>query len=179
MRWHKVKLLFWLTVWERDEWERHLILKDIAEHVLSRHLFLPKENVAAIVDQLDFSLCSSKSGIWSFGLLLIARMLGYLPTFYRLKGFWLFKFNYDLQILYLSLRVYWKHLMIYQSVCDFLMTFLWRYPVCNPWHQVLSHSIISPDKLYMVIRQPDALCYLYWSLVPYLWDHLWYFVQFP
>lgn len=55
-----------VVVWERDEWGRHLILKDIAEHVLSRHLFLPKENIAAIVDQLDFSLFSANSDPISF-----------------------------------------------------------------------------------------------------------------
>ncbi|KAL3525384.1 hypothetical protein ACH5RR_013756 [Cinchona calisaya] len=45
-----------VVVWEREEWERHLIMKDLSEHILSRHLSLPKENVTAIVDQLDFSL---------------------------------------------------------------------------------------------------------------------------
>ncbi|KAK2426733.1 nucleolar protein [Trifolium repens] len=44
------------TVWECQKWERHLILKKIAEHVLSRHLSLSKENIVVIVDQLDFSL---------------------------------------------------------------------------------------------------------------------------
>ncbi|CAJ2646395.1 unnamed protein product [Trifolium pratense] len=44
------------TVWECKKWERHLILKKIAEHVLSRHLSLSKENIAVVVDQLDFSL---------------------------------------------------------------------------------------------------------------------------
>ncbi|PON74894.1 Nrap protein [Parasponia andersonii] len=43
-------------VWESKQWERHLVLKTIAEYVLTRHLSLPKENVANIVDQLDFSL---------------------------------------------------------------------------------------------------------------------------
>lgn len=44
------------TVWECQKWERHLILKNIAEHVLSRHLSLSKENIVVVVDQLDFSL---------------------------------------------------------------------------------------------------------------------------
>ncbi|WJX55563.1 hypothetical protein P8452_41325 [Trifolium repens] len=44
------------TVWECQKWERHLILKKTAEHVLSRHLSLSKENIVVIVDQLDFSL---------------------------------------------------------------------------------------------------------------------------
>ncbi|XP_004512044.1 uncharacterized protein [Cicer arietinum] len=44
------------TVWECQKWERHLILKKIAEHVLSRHLSFSKENIVVAVDQLDFSL---------------------------------------------------------------------------------------------------------------------------
>ncbi|KAJ7944284.1 Nucleolar protein 6 [Quillaja saponaria] len=44
------------TVWESEQWKRHLILKIIAEHVLSRHLSLPKENIVVAVNQLDFSL---------------------------------------------------------------------------------------------------------------------------
>ncbi|XP_052196632.1 uncharacterized protein LOC127803986 isoform X2 [Diospyros lotus] len=44
------------TVWECKQWERHLIIKRITEHVLVQHLSLPKENITTIVDQLDFSL---------------------------------------------------------------------------------------------------------------------------
>ncbi|RDX99089.1 Nucleolar protein 6, partial [Mucuna pruriens] len=44
------------TVWESDQWTRHLVLKRIAEHVLTRHLSLSKENIVVVVDQLDFSL---------------------------------------------------------------------------------------------------------------------------
>ncbi|XP_050281342.1 uncharacterized protein LOC126722227 isoform X3 [Quercus robur] len=44
------------TVWECEHWNRHLILKRIAEYVLLRHLSLSKENIVHIVDQLDFSL---------------------------------------------------------------------------------------------------------------------------
>ncbi|KAK7406701.1 hypothetical protein VNO78_08331 [Psophocarpus tetragonolobus] len=44
------------TVWECEQWARHLVLKRIAEHVLSRHLSLSKENIVVAVDQLDFSL---------------------------------------------------------------------------------------------------------------------------
>lgn len=45
-----------VAVWEHEEWQRHLIIKDIAEHVLSRHLSIPKQKVVPIVDQLDFCL---------------------------------------------------------------------------------------------------------------------------
>ncbi|CAN4080066.1 unnamed protein product [Withania somnifera] len=45
-----------VAVWEREEWQRHLIIKDITEHVLSRHLSIPKVKVVPIVDQLDFCL---------------------------------------------------------------------------------------------------------------------------
>ncbi|XP_059457350.1 uncharacterized protein LOC132187164 [Corylus avellana] len=44
------------TVWESEQWTKHLILKRIAEYVLLRHLSLSKENIVHIVDQLDFSL---------------------------------------------------------------------------------------------------------------------------
>uniref|UniRef100_A0A7N2KYS5 Uncharacterized protein n=1 Tax=Quercus lobata TaxID=97700 RepID=A0A7N2KYS5_QUELO len=44
------------TVWECEHWNRHLILKRIAEYILLRHLSLSKENIVHIVDQLDFSL---------------------------------------------------------------------------------------------------------------------------
>ncbi|KAF5958281.1 hypothetical protein HYC85_005506 [Camellia sinensis] len=44
------------AVWECKQWERHLIIKRISEHVLVRHLSLSKENITTIVDQLDFSL---------------------------------------------------------------------------------------------------------------------------
>ncbi|KAG4973352.1 hypothetical protein AAZX31_11G066800 [Glycine max] len=44
------------TVWESEQWARHLVLKRIIDHVLSRHLSLSKENIVVVVDQLDFSL---------------------------------------------------------------------------------------------------------------------------
>ncbi|KAM3729279.1 hypothetical protein ACB098_M003800 [Castanea mollissima] len=44
------------TVWESEHWNRHLVLKRIAEYVLLQHLSLSKENIVHIVDQLDFSL---------------------------------------------------------------------------------------------------------------------------
>ncbi|MCD7454518.1 hypothetical protein HAX54_025139 [Datura stramonium] len=45
-----------VAVWEHEEWQRHLIIKDIAEHILSRHLSIPKEKIVPIVHQLDFCL---------------------------------------------------------------------------------------------------------------------------
>ncbi|CAI9114714.1 OLC1v1015496C1 [Oldenlandia corymbosa var. corymbosa] len=45
-----------VVVWERDEWEKHLILKDLTEYILSRHFSLPRESICPIVDQLDFCL---------------------------------------------------------------------------------------------------------------------------
>ncbi|KAK7252913.1 hypothetical protein RIF29_37189 [Crotalaria pallida] len=44
------------TVWECEQWTRHLVLKRIAEHVLCRHLSISNENIVVTVDQLDFSL---------------------------------------------------------------------------------------------------------------------------
>lgn len=59
----KITILFLnLTVWESEQWARHLILKRIIEYVLLRHLSLSKENVVQIVDQLDFSLLHGAKG---------------------------------------------------------------------------------------------------------------------
>ncbi|XP_077218080.1 nucleolar protein isoform X2 [Tasmannia lanceolata] len=44
------------TVWECEQWDRHLIIKRIAEHILSRHLSLSNEDMVHVVDQLDFCL---------------------------------------------------------------------------------------------------------------------------
>ncbi|CAN6462854.1 unnamed protein product [Victoria cruziana] len=44
------------VVWEFREWENHLIIKAIAEHVLSSHLAIPKERIFVVCDQLDFCL---------------------------------------------------------------------------------------------------------------------------
>ncbi|KAL5557295.1 hypothetical protein UlMin_039531 [Ulmus minor] len=44
------------TVWECEQWKRHVIIKRIAEYVLLRHLSLATEKIMHIVDQLDFSL---------------------------------------------------------------------------------------------------------------------------
>lgn len=54
------------TVWECKQWERHLIVKKITEHVLSRNLSLPKESIAVTADQLDFSLCYGDADPISF-----------------------------------------------------------------------------------------------------------------
>lgn len=50
------------TVWEHEEWEKHLIIKEICEHVLMRHLALPKQSIICTVDQLDFVLRHSNRG---------------------------------------------------------------------------------------------------------------------
>lgn len=50
-------------VWESNQWTRHLIIKSIVEHVLLRHLSLPKDDVLQFVDQLDFSLVCGTEGI--------------------------------------------------------------------------------------------------------------------
>ncbi|XP_051127399.1 uncharacterized protein LOC127248890 [Andrographis paniculata] len=57
LRWFRDGKIAEVAVWEHDEWEKHLILKEIIEHVLMRHLSLSKENIITIVDQLDFAIC--------------------------------------------------------------------------------------------------------------------------
>uniref|UniRef100_A0A0E0MK29 Nucleolar protein 6 n=1 Tax=Oryza punctata TaxID=4537 RepID=A0A0E0MK29_ORYPU len=44
------------TVWESESWEKHTIIKRIADHVLIKHLSLQKEDLILVVDQLDFCL---------------------------------------------------------------------------------------------------------------------------
>lgn len=55
--------IFLILVWEHEAWEKHLILKEICEHVLMRHLSLPKQNIITIVDQLDFVLRLGNKGV--------------------------------------------------------------------------------------------------------------------
>lgn len=50
-------------VWECKEWEKHLIMKDIVEYVLSRHLSITKENIIPIAGQLDFTLLQKDLGM--------------------------------------------------------------------------------------------------------------------
>ncbi|CAA0839558.1 Unknown protein [Striga hermonthica] len=57
LRWFRDGKIAEVAVWEHDEWEKHLIIKEIAEHVLIRHLSLPKQSIVPVVDQLDFVLC--------------------------------------------------------------------------------------------------------------------------
>ncbi|CAN8328094.1 unnamed protein product [Cochlearia groenlandica] len=44
------------TVWETQQWARHLILKQIIEYIFKRHLSLSSDDIVQLVDQLDFSL---------------------------------------------------------------------------------------------------------------------------
>lgn len=55
-----------VVVWEHSDWSRHLIIKEITEWVLSRHLVLSKEQIVPIVDQLDFSLQCGKEDPMAF-----------------------------------------------------------------------------------------------------------------
>lgn len=64
-------VLLLILVWKSEQWERHLIIKTIAEYVLIRHLSLRKENITHIVDQLDFSLVHGTIGNNPYFLLLI------------------------------------------------------------------------------------------------------------
>ncbi|GFQ06850.1 nucleolar protein 6 [Phtheirospermum japonicum] len=66
LRWFRDGKIAEVAVWEHEEWEKHLIIKEIAEHVLMRHLSLPKQNIIPIVDQLDFVLRHGNSDPLSF-----------------------------------------------------------------------------------------------------------------
>ncbi|XP_073135588.1 uncharacterized protein [Henckelia pumila] len=56
LRWFRDGKIAEVAVWEHEEWQKHLVIKEITEHVLQRHLSLPKQNMLSIVDQLDFAL---------------------------------------------------------------------------------------------------------------------------
>lgn len=56
-----------MLVFEHAEWEKHLIIKEMCEHVLMCHLSLPKQNIVTIVDQLDFVLRHGNKGMVLFG----------------------------------------------------------------------------------------------------------------
>ncbi|KAF3796060.1 Nucleolar protein 6 [Nymphaea thermarum] len=55
-----------LTVWEFREWENHLIIKAIAEHIVSSHLAIPKERIVVVCDQLDFCLLNGSRDTISY-----------------------------------------------------------------------------------------------------------------
>ncbi|GJN09003.1 hypothetical protein PR202_ga26968 [Eleusine coracana subsp. coracana] len=44
------------TVWESKSWEKHTIIKRIADYVLMKHLSLENKDLIHVVDQLDFCL---------------------------------------------------------------------------------------------------------------------------
>nr|GMC99114.1 nucleolar protein 6 [Ipomoea batatas] len=60
-----------VAVWECKEWEKHLIMKDIVEYVLSRHLSITKENIIPIAGQLDFTLLQKDLDPISFSTTLL------------------------------------------------------------------------------------------------------------
>ena len=109
-----------IPVWEIEQWAKHLILKRIVEHVLSRHLSLSKENIVVVVDQLDFSLLHGSGGnnLCEFFLFWSRMVYAYLIN---CRG--AFEMI-NLQILYHTLEICLGHLMFYQSVCVLLKTFL-------------------------------------------------------
>ncbi|TVU50990.1 hypothetical protein EJB05_02390 [Eragrostis curvula] len=60
-------------VWESEPWEKHTIIKRIADYVLMKHLSLENEDLTHVVDQLDFCLLvNGKDPVSSSGALLEA-----------------------------------------------------------------------------------------------------------
>ncbi|XP_047959610.1 nucleolar protein 6-like isoform X1 [Salvia hispanica] len=59
LRWFRDGKIAEGAVWEHEAWEKHLIIKEICEHVVMRHLSLPKQDIITIVDHLHFVLCHS------------------------------------------------------------------------------------------------------------------------
>lgn len=50
------------TVWECVGWQRHLIIQQIIEHVICRHLLLDVSRIHVAAGQLDFSLLEEGTG---------------------------------------------------------------------------------------------------------------------
>lgn len=50
-------------MWECQGWQRHLIIQQIVEHVLHRHLFLAPESLHIVSGQLDYALLENGTGI--------------------------------------------------------------------------------------------------------------------
>lgn len=44
------------TVWQCQDWDKHLIIKRITEYILTKHFLLSEEDMVHVVDQLDFCL---------------------------------------------------------------------------------------------------------------------------
>ena len=49
-------------MWECQGWQRHLIIQEIIEHVLQRHLSLKPESLHVVAGQLDFALREKGQG---------------------------------------------------------------------------------------------------------------------
>ncbi|GJN30882.1 hypothetical protein PR202_gb19226 [Eleusine coracana subsp. coracana] len=61
------------TVWESKSWEKHTIIKRIADYVLMKHLSLENKDLIHVVDQLDFCLLvNGQDPVSSSGTLLEA-----------------------------------------------------------------------------------------------------------
>ncbi|CAD6334079.1 unnamed protein product [Miscanthus lutarioriparius] len=64
------------TVWECQSWEKHTIIKRIADYVLMKHLLLQKDDLIHVVDQLDFCLLvDGQDPVSSSGAMLEAKQL--------------------------------------------------------------------------------------------------------
>lgn len=58
-----VFLFFGISVWACSQGQRHLIIRQISEYVLARHLLLTDNHIVHFVDQLDFCLLHGMTGI--------------------------------------------------------------------------------------------------------------------
>lgn len=56
-------LFYHILVWGTQQWTRHLIMKQMTEYILKRHLSLSSDDIVQLVDQLDFSLIYGDKGI--------------------------------------------------------------------------------------------------------------------
>jgi U3 small nucleolar RNA-associated protein 22 len=63
-------------VWESKSWEKHTVIKRIADYVIMKHLSLENKDLIHVVDQLDFCLLVNGQG--SFNSLYIVLYSIYL-----------------------------------------------------------------------------------------------------
>jgi len=110
------------TVWECESWERHTIIKRIADYVLMKHLALQKDDLIHIVDQLDFCLLVDGQGM--FQIFLCSCFIGSMSLVLGLIVI--------MQIRSHLLELCSKLLILYLSSYACWMMSLLKYLPCNP-----------------------------------------------
>lgn len=67
------------SVWECDSTQRHLIIPNIVQHLLLRHLPLSSSDIYVSAGQLDYTLMEGKKGLFAFKCSIVS-VLGLFPS---------------------------------------------------------------------------------------------------